>query len=135
MIKSPTWIIHAVFADEDEINNVGTYFGNIHTHGLGTYNHSELCIPIWIAKELSGTLLNQMGMNIANNNRTYDPGIIVGELQGGYDLKGIRFANDPTLYVLLPDPNNKFYDDSDCDPEYAKQYDYAKHISETKGYV
>ncbi len=134
MITEPTWVLHSIIPEEDDIK-IGEFFGNIHTHGLNDYGHRELCIAFNINPHVSGGLLNALGMDIANNNLILKEGIVHDKLKNGFDLKIITFKNDPTLYIILPDPNNKFPEDADCDPEYAKQELYAKHISEKKDYI
>ena len=134
MITKPTWVLHSIIPEDSDLA-LGEFFGNIHTHGLDEYGHKELCIALGVNPHVSGGLLNALGMSIANDGLVLKKGIISGQLAGGFDLKIITFKNDPTLYVILPDPNNRFPGDTDCDPEYAKQEIYAKHISETQGYV
>ena len=134
MITAPTWIIHAVYPDETDIT-IGDTFGNIHTHGLAEYGHKELCIPFGINAHLAAALLNNIGMLIANKGFTLNEGLVSGLLENDFELKVVSYDNDPTLYILLPDPDNRFADDPDCETEFAKQELYAKHIHDNKDYV
>ena len=133
-----TWTIHGVIGMAEEhkgkFKDV-TYMGNFHTHGLDLYGHRELCIVLNMPQEKAGELLNNMGLMISKKGRTFSEGIQKDVLQNDYDVELISFEDDPTLYVILPDVNNKFPSDADCEEGYNYQYEYARIISEDKGYV
>lgn len=129
-IKSPTWVIHNVISDEETRENAGQYFGNCHTHGLNKYGHRELCFVLALEPQLLGSLLNDIGMKIANEGAAYAEGLIPNILGSGYELKGYTIKDDPTLYLFMPDENNKFPGDEGCNPDFVMQEKYARYISE-----
>ena len=110
-------------------------FGNIHTHGLNQHNHREICIPFKLPPDTAMDILNRCGLRIVHDSAEFKEGIDHSVLSDGYDAKFISFDNDPTLYLILPDENNKFPGDEDCQYPYNQQEIYAKIISDDKGYV
>ena len=134
----PDWIIHYVAPTVDRSKSPAyyyeAYFANIHTHGLDKYNHRELCISINIGQETAKKLLNSLGMRIVHGD-VFTEGIRTDILKGNYDVQFITFDNDPTLYMILPDVNNKLPMDSDCEEPYCYQEKYAKIISDNKKYT
>lgn len=135
---TPDWMIHYVAPTVDKSKSPAyyyePYFANIHTHGLNQHNHRELCISIGIGQETAKALLNSLGMRIANGE-VFTEGIRTDILKGDYDVQFITFDNDSTLYVILPDENNKLPMDSDCKEPYCYQERYAKLISDNKEYA
>lgn len=133
------WIIHYVIDGvEDTPKDFYSLdgFGNIHTHGLNRYNNQrELCICLAISDKLAASLLNSMGLRVANGETVFTEGIRDDVLQDKYNVKFITFDNDPTLYMILPDSNNKFPGEEGCESPYDKQEIYAQFISENKEYV
>ena len=131
----PDWMIHYVAPTVDRSKSPAyyyePYFANIHTHGLDKYNHRELCISINIGQETAKELLNSLGMRIVHGD-VFTEGIRTDILKGNYDVQFITFDNDPTLYMILPDVNNKLPMDSDCEEPYCYQEKYAKLISDNK---
>ena len=132
---TPDWMIHYVAPTVDRSKSPAyyyePYFANIHTHGLDKYNHRELCISISIGQETAKELLNSLGMRIVHGD-VFTEGIRTDILKGNYDVQFITFDNDPTLYIILPDVNNKLPMDSDCEEPYCYQEKYAKLISDNK---
>lgn len=111
-------------------------FANIHTHGLMKHNNQrEICIALDIGMDTAKNLINSMGVEVLYDRTVYTEGIRSDVLNGDFDVKFISFDGDPTLYMILPDPHNKFPGDEDCEAPYDKQEIYAKIISDDKGYV
>ena len=135
---TPDWMIHYVAPTVDRSKSPAyyyePYFANIHTHGLDKYNHRELCISISIGQETAKELLNSLGIRIVHGD-VFTEGIRTDILKGNYDVQFITFDNDPTLYIILPDVNNKLPMDSDCEEPYCYQEKYAKIISDNKKYA
>ena len=138
-IEKPNWIIHYVAPTVDESQSPDyfyePYFSSIHTHGLDKHGHRDLCLSIAIPPETACTLLNSLGMRIANEEEIFEEGIRTDILANGMKVKLISFDNDPTLYIILPDKNGKLPDDCDCEEPYSLQEKYAKIISENKDYM
>ena len=138
-IEKPNWIIHYVTPTVDELQSPDyfyePYFSSIHTHGLDKHGHRDLCLSIAIPPETACTLLNSLGMRIANEEEIFEEGIRTDILANGMKVKFISFDNDPTLYIIFPDKNGKLPDDCDCEEPYSLQEKYAKIISENKDYM
>ena len=137
-MEKPDWIIHYVAPTVDRSKSPAyyyePYFADIHTHGLDKYNPRELCICICIGQEKAKELLNTLGMRIVNGD-VFTEAIRTDILTNDYDAQFIIFDNDPTLYMILPDVNNKLPMDSDCEEPYCYQEKYAKIISDNKEYT
>lgn len=130
-----TWVIHGI-TDIQSIFPGKEYIGNFHTHGLNEYNNQrELCLVLAFPGNIAKNLLNSMGIRVAEGKTVFTEGIRTDVLESGMDVQFITFDNDPTLYVILPDPNGKLPSDDDCEEPYKFQYEYAKLISEDEGYV
>ena len=132
-----TWIIHGIIDVEDSFKpKKCPYIGNYHTHGLNEYNNQrELCIVINLENKVATGLLNSMGMRVANGETVFTEGIRTDILENGMDVQLLSFDDDPTLYVILPDENNRLPSDKNCSEPFSFQYEYAKMISDDRGYV
>ena len=135
-----TWKIDGIFDArkhyEERDGKEYPYIGNFHTHGLNEYNNQrELCIVLAIPGRRAATLINTMGLRVAENETVFTEGIRTDILENGMDVELISFDNDPTLYIILPDANGKLPSDEDCVEPYKYQYEYAKLISDDEGYV
>ena len=124
--------MHNVFGYDDLPEENFEYFGNFHTHGLSEYGHRELCICVNIPENLALSILNNCGMMIANHGEVFEKGITNKVLEGGYDVLFEEYPDDPVLYIILPDENNKFPQDDGCNELYKKQAEYALYISKNK---
>lgn len=130
------WTIHYVQEHDCDICNKHekettgfTEFANIHTHGLDKHGHKELCIPLDIGGNLAMEILNNCGITIALTGINYVPGKTLGVIQN-FPVNFYEFEDSKTntLYMILPDPNGKFPEDSGCSFPYNKQLIYASII-------
>ena len=139
----PDWIIHYVSNNGCECcgkaNNPAYYdlvgFANAHTHGLDKHGHRELCIVLDAGMNRVGNLLNTLGVKIAERETIFAESIRDDVLNNGMRVKFISFDDDPTLYVMLPDPNGILPGEDGCTVPYCLQEEYAKIISKNKDYV
>lgn len=139
-MKGVTWDIHGVIDTkrffEDRDAKEYPHMGNYHTHGLNKYNnHRELCIVLELPPEKASKFLNEMGSRIANGTTVFTEGIRTDVLRNSMDVQFITFDDDPTLYIIFPDENGRLPSDADCEEPFKYQYEYARMISEDKGYV
>lgn len=123
--KTIDWILHYVILDDSK----NQYIGDTHTHGLNKHGHRELCLVLNMGQEVGGSLLNNLSAAIAFEGKQLTEGIHNDMLQNGFNLEIISLPDDPVLYVILPDENNRFPSDEGCASPYNKQYEYAKIIS------
>lgn len=138
------WIIHYVSngggcACCGDAKNPSYYslpgFANVHTHGLTAHGQRELCIVLDIGFERAGGVLNAMGVRVASGATTFEEGVRNDILGNGMPVGVISIKGDPTLYLMLPDPNGYLPGDSRCEEPYSLQEAYAKLISEHEDYV
>ena len=135
-----TWIIHGVYDTEqcfkERDGEDHPFMGNYHTHGLNEYNNQrELCLVLALPEDTATGLLNDMGLRVANNETVFTEGIRTDILENGMDVQLLSFDNDPTLYVILPDPKGKLPSDEDCEEPFKYQYTYAELLSKEEDYV
>ena len=135
-----TWTIHGIIGVEEFFEERDgkeyPYLGNFHTHGLNIYNNQkELCIVLALSNKKATSILNSMGLRVANGKTVFTEGIRTDILKNEMDVQLLCFDNDPTLYVIFPDANGKLPLDDDCEEPFKYQYEYAKLISEDEGYV
>lgn len=130
-----TWKIHGVMIQGEEGYEDKEFIANYHTHGFDAYGHREMCIVLDIEDKIAAEILNNTGLRIAGNKASYKEGKCHDILQNDYDVEFISFSGDPTLYMMLPDPNNLFPEDEGCIEPYKYQYEYAELISKNKDYV
>ena len=135
----PDWIIHHVQNHDCDVCNthvkdsVGFYgFADIHTHGLNKHNHPEICIPLDISPKVAMNVLNTIGYRIAVNGEIFKEGYNDTVLAGKYRVKFVKFDDDDTLYLILPDVNNRLPEDDMCDLPYSSQLFYAEIIHNDK---
>lgn len=135
MAFQPDWIIH--YVQEHTCDICGTHnkeclgfygFANIHTHGLSKYNHPEICIPLDIGKDTAMNVLNTLGYRIAVANEKFEEGEDHTVLADGYTVRFVKFDMDDTLYLILPDVNNRLPGDVQCESPYSHQLFYAEII-------
>lgn len=130
-----TWIIHGI-TDMQSVFPGKEYIGNFHTHGLTDYNNQrELCLVLAFPMDTATSLLNNMGIRVAKGETVFTEGIRTDILENGMDVQLLSFDNDPTLYVILPDPKGKLPLDEDCEEPFKYQYTYAELISKEEHYV
>lgn len=138
------WIIHYVSNSAPCIKckgeeNPARYslfgFANIHTHGLDAHGQREICIALDIGGELASKLLNSIGDRVALKGEVFTEGVYVDILQGELKVEFVSFKDDPTLYLMLPDPNGYLPGDCKCSAPYSLQKEYAELISINKDYV
>ena len=132
------WVVHYVqehhcdiCGKHEEKSSGFSAFANVHTHGLNLFNHPELCITIDIGPEIIMPVLNTLGLRI-KHGESFSPGIYDDALANGYKAKFIKFDNEDILYLILPDSQNRFPEDSGCEFPYNKQLFYAEIIHNDK---
>ena len=135
----PDWVIHYVQDHDCDIcgkhnksnkhSDTFDYIANVHTHGLDKYGHPEICIVLDIGGVAAADVLNSIGYRIAHKNEIFTEGCYTDVLANNYICKFVKIGNDDKiLYLILPDANNHFPDDDECNSPYDKQMIYAKAI-------
>lgn len=155
----PTWIIHIINNEVCECCGKGDRekfmernhaepsifpaFLNMHTHGLEVYNQRNICTTIDVGVNEIGRLINAIGLMVAEDKHApFDAGEYMDILENGMPVEFMEFEEDPTLYMIIPDPEGRLpipiedgIDESVCDFPYSRQRVYAKMIHDDKGYI
>lgn len=97
-------------------------FFNAKTLGLNKYGHKEFQMVLEIDHKMVMYILNSLGVRVQAGEK-FQNGDSVAEILQGYDIRLQEFfdGEETVLRVLLPDPNGRFPDDSECDCIYSMQ--------------
>ena len=123
------WIIHVIASEEfcelcgKMEKNFPDYMANMHTHGMEKYGHLDFQIVLDIPSNVAGTILNDMGLRVQAGEKFKSGDVLSDILADGYDvhLLEVEETGRRVLRLLLPDPENRFPDDKDCQYPYNKQ--------------
>ena len=126
------WIIHFVVNGEscDCCGKVEDSFPefmcNTHTHGLEKYDHLDFQIVLALPPEIVGHLLNGLGLRVQAGEKFKDGDVISDLLANNYDvhLVEVEETERRVLRLLMPDPQNRFPGDAECDYPYNQQKDF-----------
>lgn len=132
MIEKPTWDICSNINFENLPKENFEYFGNFYTKGLNRYGHKELCICLNIPYEIARSILNRCGMMIVNEGMIFKRDAYEGIIDDGYDIFIEEYPNDSFLYIFLPDIDNNFPQNDDCNEFFKLQKNYADYIYKNK---
>ena len=120
------WQIHYVPMEDSEDNTMA----DAHTYGLDKYGQRELCVVLRINPKICVDLLSRIGIDAVFRGKNLTPGVHQDPLRHGYDIELLSLPDDPTLYVIVSDDNNKLPSDKDCKYPYNQQYIFAERLSE-----
>ena len=126
------WIIHYVANGEicaccDEIiTGFPEYMANAHTHGMEMYDHLDFQIVLALDSYTVGTILNNMGLRVQAGEKFKSGDVLSDILADGYDvhLLEVEETGRRVLRLLLPDPENRFPGDKNCQYPYNKQTEF-----------
>lgn len=126
------WIIHHVVNGAacdccGEIEeSFPEYMCNAHTHGLERYGHLNFQIVLAMDPQIIGYILNDMGLRVQSGVKFKSGDVISDALAGGYNIRllEVEETGRKVLRILLPDENNRFPGDEDCQYPYSQQENF-----------
>ena len=131
------WIIHFVVNDVacdccGKVENpFPEFMCNAHTHGMEElYNHPDFQIVLQMDPNLLGYILNELGARVQNGAKFKAGDEIADIIANGYVVRLVeaKECGRTVLRVLLPDVNNHFPGDADCEYPYNQQADFNTEI-------
>lgn len=120
------WIIHFVIPDENNIPNSI----NAHTHGLEGHNHPELMTVLALDSEVSGAIMNNLGLRILDGERFDEEKIYTNIIQNELPVKIVKavVSGHENCVIIFPDEDGKLPGDEGCKYPYSKQLEYLEYI-------
>lgn len=122
------WVIHLVkngvpCACCGEVENrFLQYACNCHTHGMEKYGHSNFQLVLSLPDEEIGRILNTLGLRVQSGERFKDGDLVEGiYLDCPIRLQEFQEDNRNVLRVIVPDKQNRFPEDPDCEYPYTLQ--------------
>lgn len=122
------WMIHLV-ANNKKCEVCGEteyrfkqYACNAHSHGMEKYNHKDFqMVLLFPPKEIS-RIINSLCMNVSKGQRYKDGDLVYG-IYEDCPVKLVEFEETgrKVLRVIIPDKNNAFPDDPNCQEVYRMQ--------------
>lgn len=128
--EKPDWVIHRIangkicqFCGKVEYP-FAPYICNTHTHGLDKYDgHPEFQVILDYGDRETCYILNELGCRVRAGAR-YQTGDLVDLVFEDCPVRLDTFVDDednPLLRVIIPDSQNRWPEDPECDPVYARQ--------------
>lgn len=121
------WIIHFVAnceCDEcgDSESGFLPYACNAHTHGMEEYNHQDFQMVLRLPPEEIGRILNTFGLRVKSGEKFKD-GDMVSGIYEDCDVRLQEFdeTGRKVLRVIIPDADNIFPEDENCNEIYKLQ--------------
>lgn len=122
------WIIHIV-ANGIRCQDCGKieypfpqYICNAHTHGMAKYGHPDFQLVIHMPPQDMGYVLNTMGLRAQAGERFQSGDLVEGIfLDCSVRLDEVEESGRKVLRVIIPDSQNRFPEDTNCDYPYSFQ--------------
>lgn len=135
------WIIHlcangAVCETCGEVENGYLPFAcNAHTHGMEKYNHIDFQMVLRTSNEEIMRILNTFGLKVKAGERFKNGDLIEGiYLNCPVRLSEFTENGRTVLRVVVPDKENRFPEDRDCEYPYSLQMIHTDALYKLGGY-
>lgn len=119
--KEMDWIIHYI------INDVGPGgIINAHTHGMEKYGHLDFQVVLPLPAKHICYLLNTIGKRVQSGEKYHSGNLVDGIYEDcPIRLQQFRETNRDVLRLIIPDKNNLFPENPDCQDKYKVQLNHA----------
>lgn len=113
MPKTVDWIIHGVCDGR---------FINFHTHGMERYSHMDFQMVLPYPQKEVCRILNTLGLRVQAGER-FKNGDLISGIYEDCDVRVTEFEETgrTVLRVIVPDKDNRFPEDPDCEYPYTLQ--------------
>lgn len=136
------WIIH-ILANGVYCENCGKvenpypqYICNVHTHGMEKYGHPDFQLVIHMTAPEMGYLLNTLGLRVQAGERFHAGDLVEGVfLDCPVRLDEFEECGRKVLRLIIPDSQNRFPEDPDCDYPYNYQLIPTDQLDQKEGGV
>lgn len=133
------WIIHLVAngaCDECEKEEKGflPYTCNAHTHGMEKYGHPDFQVILSLPPREIGRILNTLGLRVQEGER-FQAGRYVSGIYADCDIRldEFRETGRDVLRAVIPDRQNRFPEDPQCEEPYRLQSMDTEDLYEREG--
>ena len=127
-MKKPDWIIHyvangAVCEECGKVENSSIDgFCNAHTPGMARYHHPDFQMVLDYGPQEICRILNTFGFAVRNGSRFHSGQFVTGIYEDcAVKLLEYKECDRTLLRVIIPDRQNRFPDERDCELPYAMQ--------------
>lgn len=109
---------------------------NFHTHGMDKYNHMDFQMILAYPYEEICRILNTFGLRVQAGER-FKAGDMVSGIYEDCDVRLSEFEETgrTVLRVIIPDKNNRFPEEKECDSKYSVQLFTTDFIYMNGGWV
>lgn len=133
------WIIHLVAngaCDECGKEEKGflPYTCNAHTHGMEKYGHPDFQVILSLPPREIGRILNTLGLRVQEGER-FQAGRYVSGIYADCDIRldEFRETGRDVLRAVIPDRQNRFPEDPQCEELYRLQSMDTEELYEREG--
>ena len=136
------WIIHIVAngmrcQDCGKIENpFPQYICNAHTHGMAKYGHQDFQLVIHMPPQEMGYVLNTLGLRVQAGERYQSGDLVDGIFEDcSIRLDEVEECGRKVLRVIIPDSQNRFPEDPECDYPYSFQLIPTDELGQHTGFT
>ena len=128
MKQKVDWIIHCCCNDAcDECGQVETgylpYMCNAHTHGMERYGHPDFQMVLYAPHKEIMRILNTFGLMVQQGRKFHGGEYVLGIYEDcSVRLMEFEETGRTVLRVVIPDKNNVYPEDSNCQLPYSLQH-------------
>lgn len=98
------------------------YICNVHTHGMEKYGHLDFQLVIHMPPQEMGYVLNTLGLRVKAGERYQSGDLVEGIFEDcSIRLDEVEECGRKVLRVIMPDSQNRFPEDPECDYPYNYQ--------------
>lgn len=135
------WIVHLVrngvkcdCCGEVE-NGFVQYACNGHTHGMERYGHPDFQLVLNLPDEEIARILNTFGLRVQAGGRFNNGDLVEGiYLDCPVRLQEFEECDRKVLRVVIPDKQNRFPEDTNCEYPYTLQIFHTDFLSRQGGF-
>ena len=98
------------------------YICNAHTHGMNKYHHPDFQLVLHISDEDIGYILNSLGLRVQAGEQFHSGDLVEGVFEDcPVRLDSFQETGREVLRIIIPDSQNRFPEDPNCDYPYSFQ--------------
>ena len=117
-------------------NHYPDYICNAHTHGMAKYGHMDFQLVLYLHPNQMGYVLNNLGLRVQAGER-FKAGDLV---EGIFNRCPLRLdeaeeSGRKVLRVIIPDDENRFPEDPECEYPYNYQLIPTDELARKEGSV
>ena len=112
------------------------YICNAHTHGMKKYHHPDFQLVLHISDADIGYILNSLGLRVRSGEQFKAGDLVEGIFEDcPVRLDSFQETGREVLRVIIPDSQNRFPEDPNCDYPYSFQLVPTNMLEQSEGGV